>query len=213
MSRRRRGRGRCRDYGDDYNDDYDVVVTRIDDDQDVPSLTTHNDESNRVISASLKAHSLGVTRILTCVWHNKTAQSTVKRKSICARWHTYFFSLNFRLKKESSAIMTRFWKRDIAQLIGIDSHYLLVIFLRYINVSFASNVFMQPWLIHIMQQSVTNSRFSWIFPERLNVRKLTHLAVIHFRQDFELHMHLIYILNRGVIWKMESWLSLSFSLS
>lgn len=99
MSRRRRGQGRCRDYGDDYNDDYDVVVTRIDDDQDVPSLTTHNDESNRVISASLKAHSLGVTRILTCVWHNKTAQSTVKRKFICARWHTYFFFLEFPFKK------------------------------------------------------------------------------------------------------------------
>lgn len=69
MSRRRRRRRR--DYGDDYDDD---VVTRIDDDQDVPSLTTHNDESNRIISASLKAHSHGGARILTCTGYNKTAQ-------------------------------------------------------------------------------------------------------------------------------------------
>lgn len=66
---------RCRNYGDDYGD-----VMRIDDDRDVLSLTTHDDESNRVISTSLKAHSLEVYIAYSCVI-NKAAQS-VKRKFI-----------------------------------------------------------------------------------------------------------------------------------
>jgi len=51
------------DDDDDGNDDVatTTTATRIDDDRDVSSLTTHNDASNRVISASLKAHSLEVT--------------------------------------------------------------------------------------------------------------------------------------------------------
>lgn len=65
----------------------------------------------------------------------------------------------------------------------------------------------RDWYILRNSQWRTGSWFSWIFPERLNARKLMHLSVIHFRQGFELHMHLIYILNRRVIWKMGSWLN------
>lgn len=114
MSRCRQRR-RCRDYGYGYGD----VSYGIDDDRDVPDLTTHNDESNRVISASLKAHSLEVTVAYSCVRDNKAAQS-VKQKFIRDRASDAFSRASFfRKTLRYYAPFLKAWRCATPRLISI----------------------------------------------------------------------------------------------